>query len=159
MRYFFIIFAIFHVLSAEDYGLMQFDAPSGWRYADLKEYPKSVQMVLVGKGAHTFPPQLILNTEPFEGALSDYLKIVKDYNISQKTEWKDLGTIRTEAGEGSLSQVDVMTEWGMVRMMHFIMLRDNTVFILNASALKEEFAAYYHDFFHSMRSLKYKAPA
>ncbi len=138
-----------------DFGIMKFDSPKGWRYADLKEYPNSVKVVVVGKGKSSFPPQLNLNTEPYEGTLPEYLEIVKKYNQSQKTEWKDLGTIRTECGEASLSQVDVMTEWGVVRMMHVILIKDKIVYILNASAAKEEFAAFYPDFFRSFRSLSY----
>lgn len=135
--------------------VMKFECPPGWRYADLKEYPATVKMVIVGKGKATFPPQLILNTEPFDGTLPEYLKIVKAYNESQKTEWKDLGTIKTKCGEGSLSQVDVMTEWGVVSMMHLILLKDKIIYILNASATKEEFPTFYAEFFKSMRSLEY----
>lgn len=138
------------------FATMQFTPPQGWRFADLKEYPKSVKAVVVGKGKSTFPPQLNLNTEPFEGTLQEYLNIVKAYNRTQKTEWKDLGTIKTASGEGSLSQVDVMTEWGLIRMMHVILIKDNVVYLLNASAAKEEFATHYPEFFKSMRSLKYE---
>jgi hypothetical protein len=156
MHYVIALLLFCHALTAEhSLGVMKFDPPQGWRFADLKSYPKSVKVVVVGQVKSTFPPQLNLNAEPFSGTLQEYLKIVKDYNLSQRTEWKDLGTIRTECGEGSLSQVDVMTEWGVLRMMHVILIKDNVAYILNASALKEEFAAYYPDFFKSMRSLRY----
>jgi hypothetical protein len=75
-------------------------------------------------------------------------------NDAQGFEWKDLGTIRTEAGTASLSQVDTKTEWGSVRLMHVIMMKNGTVYILTASALKDEFSQFYKEFFAAMRSLR-----
>lgn len=147
---------LFTALSAEEHlGVMKFDPPQGWRFADLAQYPKSVKVVVVGQGKSTFPPQLILNTEPFQGTLQEYIKIVKAYNRTQNTEWKDLGTLRTQCGEGSLSQVDVMTEWGVLTMMHLILIKENIVYILNASAAKDDFSNHYSDFFKAMRTLQY----
>ncbi len=100
------------------------------------------------------PPSMNLGTETFDGTLKDYLKIVKNVNDARHAEWKELGTIRTEAGNASLSQADIKTEWGDVRMMHVIMLHDGTVYILTAAALKEEFPNFYKDFFKSMTTLK-----
>lgn len=157
--YFILFCLIFHSIGAKNdaaqFGAILFDPPKGWRDADPGKYPESVQVVVVGKGKSTFPPQLNLNTEYFTGSLKDYLEIVKKYNQSQKIEWKDLGSIETQAGTGSLSQVDVPTEWGVVRMMHVILVKDQMIYILNASALRDEFAIYYRDFFQSMLSLRY----
>ncbi len=79
---------------------------------------------------------------------------MKAINDSQGTEWKDLGTIKTEAGDASLSQVDAKTQWGNVRTMHVILLRDGVIYIMTAAATKEEFPKYYKDFFNAMRSLR-----
>jgi hypothetical protein len=38
--------------------------------------------------------------------------------------------------------------------MHVILLKNGTIYIMTASALKSEFSLYYQDFFKSMRSLR-----
>lgn len=132
-----------------------FTPPPGWRLADSKALPPSVKIMVVGKGEHEFPPSMNLGTEKFDGNLKDYLKVIKAINDSQGASWKDLGLIRTEAGDASLSQLDTKTQWGDVRMMHVILIKNGTVYILTAAALQDEFPKFYKDFFSSMKSLRF----
>jgi hypothetical protein len=145
---------------ATEPGALLFTPPKGWKIADPKQLPPSVKVMVVGKGESEYPPSLNLAIENnFQGTLKDYLKIVKEINDRSGAEWKDLGTIQTEAGEASLSQVDSKTKWGPERLMHVILIKDGTVYILSAAALKEEFPRYYKDFFASMRSLRFNKEA
>ncbi|CUI17283.1 conserved putative secreted protein [Candidatus Protochlamydia naegleriophila] len=137
-----------------DSGIVLFTPPPGWRMADSKLLPERVRLMVVGQGPSAFPPSMNLSLEPYSGSLKEYLKIIKNMNDAQGFEWKDLGTIRTEAGTASLSQVDTKTEWGNVRLMHVILLKNGTIYILTASALKDEFSQFYKEFFASMRSLR-----
>lgn len=141
--------------SPEEKGTVMFDPPSGWLMADPDKLPENVLVMVVGKGEHEFPPSINLSTEEYSGTLKEYLKIVKEINDGQGADWKDLGTVRTQAGEASLSQVDIETEWGYVKMMHVILIRDEVTYILTAAALKEEFPKFYKDFFNSLRSLSF----
>lgn len=136
-----------------------FSPPQGWLQAKNDTLPPHVKVMVVGKGKKEFPPSINLSTEEFEGTLKDYLKIVREINHSQGSEWRDLGTIRTNAGEASLSQADVVTQWGSVRMMHVILPRNGMIYILTAASLKEEFPMYYKTFFDSLRSLNVKKEA
>jgi len=135
-------------------GAVLFVPPKNWQIADGKELPDHVQFMVVGKGKYNFPPSINLSTEEYAGTLKDYLAIVKEINSSQGSEWKNLGMIKTEAGSASLSQADAMTEWGQVRMMHVILLKDGIIYILTAAALKKEFPSLYQTFFKSLKSLK-----
>ena len=139
---------------AKEPGAIVFTPPEGWHLADTKNLPQHVQMMVVGKGKHEFPPSINLSTEEFDGTIKDYLKIVKEINASQGSDWKDLGIIRTPAGEGSLSQADVVTEWGPVRMLHVILSKNGLIYILTAAALKDEFPKFYKTFFDSLRSVQ-----
>jgi len=141
--------------SAQNTGSVMFNPPEGWHLADPQALPPSVKLMVVGQSNNDFPPSINLGTEKFEGNLKKYLKMIKSINESQGSDWKDLGTIRTQAGTASLSQVDAKTEWGEVRMMHVIIVRETTAYILTAAALKEEFPKFYKDFFKSMRSLRF----
>ncbi|NGX42551.1 MAG: hypothetical protein K940chlam7_00831 [Chlamydiae bacterium] len=139
---------------SQEPGAIVFSPPQRWHLADPEALPPSVKLMVVGKGNYEFPPSINLSTEEFEGTVKDYLKIVKEINSSQGSDWKDLGVIRTKAGEASLSQADVVTEWGGVRMMHVIISRNGMIYILTAAALKEEFPKFYKTFFESLRSLR-----
>ena len=147
--------------NAREEGAIMFNPPEGWHIADPKALPPSVKLMVVGKGNSIFPPSINLGVEKYNGDLKSYLKMIKSINESQGSEWKDLGTIKTQAGIASLSQIDAKTEWGVVRMMHVILLQDgtNTAYILTAAALKEEFSKHYKDFFKSMKSLRFNMSA
>jgi hypothetical protein len=136
---------------------IQFTPPKDWKFAEAQSLPKSVRALVVGKGAREFPPSINLGIEPYKGTLKEYLKIVKAINDTQGAEWKDLGTILTDAGEASLSQLDTKGEWGDVRMMHVILLKEEVIYILTAASLKEEFPKFYQEFFRAMRSLRFGA--
>ncbi len=141
--------------TANEPGALLFTPPPGWNVADPKKLPRSVKVMIVGKGSSEYPPSLNLATENFDGTLKQYLAIIKEINDRSGAEWKDLGTIRTEAGDASLSQVDAKTKWGMERLMHVILLKEGTIYILTAAALKDEFPRYYKEFFASMRTLRF----
>jgi hypothetical protein len=139
---------------AAEASTVQFTPPPGWRYGDLPAMLPNVNIVVVGQGNREFPPSMHLGTEKYSGTLKEYLKIVKAINDAQGGEWKDLGTIQTDAGPASLSQLDTKTQWGDIRMMHVILLKNGMVYILTSAALKEEFPKFYKDFFKAMRSLR-----
>ena len=155
MRYLVILFLFpILILTAAETRQATFIPPEGWRSADLNTLPSSVKFMVVGKGAKEVPPSINLGFEAYKGTLKEYLKIVKDINSSQGDNWKDLGTVQTAGGPASLSQVDVKTEWGVIRQMHLIYLDQGVVYILTAAALREEFPKFYNDFFQSLRSFK-----
>lgn len=134
-----------------------FTPPNGWRNAESSVLPKHVNLMVVGKGASEFPPSISIATETYSGSMKDYLKIVKQINTSKGQSWKDLGNLRTEAGNSSLSQTDMKSEWGEVRMMHVMLKKNGTIYILTAAALKEEFPKFYKDIFTALRSLRFNA--
>jgi len=140
-------------IAAQEPGTAMFKPPEGWGLVPQSEsLPSRVKVMVVGNTEGPFPPSINLSTEDFNGSLNDYLQVVKAINRSRKSEWKNLGKIQTQAGEGNLSQTDTVTEWGPVRMLHVILLKNNVVYILTAAALKTDFAKYYKIFFDSLRS-------
>ncbi len=132
-----------------------FIPPSGWQLADLSTLPvKHIKVIVVGKSNSQCAPWMNLCTEPYQGTLKQYLKMIKNKHQTKGEEWKDLGMIRTEAGQGHLSQSASKMPWGEMRLMHLILLKYGKIYILTAYALKEEFATFYKDFFGAMRSLR-----
>lgn len=135
--------------------IVTFTPPPGWKMAEdiSSRFPK-VKVMVVGQTESGYPPNINLSMESYNGTLKDYLKKVKEYEESQGNEWKDLGSIKAEAGSGSLSQFDTKTKWGNTRYMRLIFIKNGTIYLLTASALANEFSKYYKDFFASMRSLR-----
>lgn len=135
-------------------GIVLFTPPPGWRLAEADSLPAHVRVMVVGSGPSSFPPSMNLSSEPYKGTLKQYLKTVKNLNSAQGYEWKDLGSIKTAAGNASLSQVDTKSQWGDIRLMHVILIKNGHAYILTASALKDEFSIFYQAFFAAMRSLR-----
>jgi hypothetical protein len=133
-----------------------FTPPSGWYLADAKsiQLPPKVKVMVIGKGSYALPPSMNLSMEPFNGTLKQYLQIVKRMNDERGYSWKDLGAIKTQAGTAGLSQVDTKSQWGDNRQMHAILLKNGMIYILTASAMKDEFSLFYQDFFKAMKSLR-----
>ena len=109
--------------------------------------------MIVGKGNSFFPPSINMAREFYSGTLKQYLKKVKEINKTKGCEWKDLGVIKTLMGMGSISQVDIHSKWGIQRLMHLIILKEGIIYIVTASALKDEFTSFYKDFFDAFKSL------
>ena len=146
---------------AEEVSLQQtvtFNIPKGWKQADHEKLPSVIKAMYVGAGKENFPPSLTLAVEPYSGTLKEYLKIVKNMNIQEKTEWKDLGKIKTLAGNASLSQFDEKSNWGVTRTMTTILVDDGNAYILSATALKSEFSDFYKEIFEAMLSLNINKP-
>lgn len=136
-------------------GAILFTPPEGWRLVDPKEIPgNSIKAMVLGKGKGAIPPTISLGIDNFQGTLKEYLKKIKAINESHGDEWKDLGPIQTEAGQASLSQVDIDTQWGKIRAMHVVFIKDGVVYILTTSAMRDEFSQFYPQFFNVMRSLR-----
>jgi hypothetical protein len=153
----FLFLLITSTLSAVDnsgVGIALFTPPKGWSQTDTTALPPSVKVMVVGKGSGAFPPSMNLSTQSYIGTLKQYLKMIKSINESQGYEWKDLGNIKTDAGIASLSQVDTKNEWGIIRQMHVVLLKNGQIYILTGAALKEDFSKFYKSFFDAFHSLK-----
>lgn len=134
--------------------LVTFTPPKGWKSIPQEKLSPAVKALVVGEEKGHFPPSMCLAIEPFKGTLKDYLKIVKNINANAKTEWKDLGKIKTKAGIASLSQFDEASNFGTVRTMTTILVKNGNSYILSATALQAEFPDFYKDFFNAMSSLE-----
>lgn len=137
-----------------------FDPPNGWHQAENPDNSPYLKLFIVGTGKKGYPPSINICIEPFRGTLQDYMKLVQKINKEEGGVWKDLGAFETPAGKGDLSQLDVQTQFGLLRMLHFILVANEHAYIFTATARREEFAANYKDFFASLRSLRFgKLPA
>jgi hypothetical protein len=136
-------------------GMALFIPPKGWRAADQKDLSPHVKVLVIGpKLQNDMPPTMNLMIEPYDGTLKSYLKNVKKINDSHGEDWKDLGSLKTKAGDASLSQVEVRSKWGGEKLMHAIIVRNGYAYVLTATAAKAEFGRFYQQFYNALRSLQ-----
>jgi hypothetical protein len=152
MRYILSFFLIMTSLNGSQ--IATFTPPKGWKRVIESELPKSVKFMVVGEGKSYFPPSINLGLEEHKGTLREYLDLVKRINESQGTEWRDLNIFETKAGKASLSEIVMGTEWGEIRMMHLIFLKEGMCYILTAAAKKEEFSELLPLFYEAFRSFE-----
>lgn len=142
---------------AEEESSCFFTAPSGWQYVDTSSLPQTIKLFVRGKSESEVPPTLNLAVESTSLDLEHYLTAARNaYCSTGYAQWCQLGTIDTESGECRLTQIEQETEWGIVKIMQAIMVRNHTAYVLSASALKAEFPNYYEEFFQSIQSFTIK---
>lgn len=136
-------------------GIAIFTPPKDWKLADRNALSPHVKILVIGpKIQNEMPPTMNLMVEPYSGSLKSYLKNVKSINDAHGDAWKDLGTLKTKAGEASLSQVEIRSKWGGEKLMHAIIVKNGFAYVLTATAAKNEFGRFYQQFYNSLRSLE-----
>ncbi len=131
-----------------------FAAPKHWTSVDPKLLLPSVKISFLKEGEKGFCPSINLAVEKIEIKESAYLKIVKKMHESNpQNRWRSLGKIQTKAGMALLTEVDTKNKMGDVRLLQMILVKKEHVYVITASALKEEFAQYYQDFKTAFESL------
>lgn len=133
--------------------MLTLQTPEGWREADPKSLGSNVQVMLVGKGKGAYPPSINIGSEPYPLNLTDYVKMVKEVNKSLGTPARELGSIDTKAGKVPLIELEMETEWGKVRLLHAILVKDSHVFVVTAAAPKNEYTSFYPQFLKAFQTI------
>ncbi len=139
---------------AQESGNCNFIPPKDWQTVNKKELPDKVITLVKGEGKYELPPSLNLAIEHVGMSLKQYIETVRDVHLSHgNTTWKKLGTLQTNAGPATLTQLERTSGWGKMRMIQAILMRNNTAYILTATALANEFPKFYKEFFQAIQSL------
>lgn len=134
-------------------GACYFTPPKDWVLIDPKALPKEVKSMVRGPYKDSLPPSMNLAMESTESSLEDYLNAIKLMHASNHLKkWKITGTISTDAGAMTLTQLDSTTNWGNVRMVQAIMIKDNIAYVITGTALSSEYAKYFPEFYKAIQS-------
>lgn len=138
--------------------LCYFTPPQGWEIADPQTLSSRVKIAFLKNIGTGFCPSMNLAVEKTSVSLSEYLKAVKAIHEQDRgNRWRQLGKVRTPAGLAQLTEIDSKTEWGPVRMLQLIFLKEEHAYVLTASALKEDFSDYYQEIQAAFRSLTFSS--
>ncbi len=134
--------------------LCYFTPPQGWEIADPKTLSPRVKIAFIKNTGKGFCPSINLATEETSASLNDYLKAVKAiHEQDRNNHWRALGKVRTQAGLAQLTEIDSSSQWGPIRILQLIFMKDGSAYVLTAAALKEEFSDYYKEIQSAFRSL------
>ncbi|MBS0652996.1 MAG: hypothetical protein JSR39_05645 [Verrucomicrobia bacterium] len=129
--------------------------PKGWEIANPKFLAKSVQIAFLKKSGSGFCPSINLAVEKSNLSLPEYLNVIRQIHESDKrNRWRQLGKVHTLSGIGQLTEIDTSTEFGPVRMLQLILVKQGYTYVVTAAALKEEIAQHYQEFQSAFRSLQ-----
>jgi len=128
--------------------------PKGWdSISDPEQLPEKVCMIYIGTGKGQFSPSINLAYEETTLYPDEYMALAKSYHEGQgDTRCKQLGTIDTKAGKANLLQIDRNTQWGNVRFIQAVVLREKTAYVITATCLQEDFAALSAQLFKSIQT-------
>jgi hypothetical protein len=131
-----------------------FVPPPQWEIADPSTLSPKVKIAFLKTSNKGFCPSINLAIEETDVSLSEYLKAVKTiHEQDRKNQWRALGKVRTAAGMAQLTEIDSTTEWGPVRILQLILIKDKYAYVVTAAALKEEMSNYYKEVQAAFRSL------
>lgn len=153
MRLFFcFIFLCFNcALLAETFSIVP---PKGWDcISDPEQLPQKVTVIYIGAGKTQFTPSINLASEETTLMPEEYLALAKSYHQGQGgTQCKQLGMVDTRAGKAHLLQIDRPTQWGNVRFIQAVLVRDHKAYVVTATCLQEEFSSLSSLIFKSIQS-------
>jgi hypothetical protein len=128
--------------------------PKDWEIADPKTLSPKVKIAFIKNTGKGFCPSINLAVEQTQTLPAEYLKAVKNIHEQDRTSrWRTLGKVRTTAGLAQLTEIDSTTEWGPIRLLQLILVKEGSAYVLTAAALKEEFSDFYREFQSAFRSL------
>lgn len=130
-----------------------FIPPKDWELANPKMLSPRVKIGFIGLTKKELRPSVNLAVEQVDISLHEYVSAVKKIHESDpNNRWRDLGKFSTSAGEARLTEIETKSEWGDVRLLQLIIIKNKAAYIVTASALREEFSRFYKDFQSVFRS-------
>ncbi len=131
-----------------------FIPPPAWQGAQPKKPSDFVQICFVSKESFSFRPSINLATEEIDVSLKDYVKAVKEIHSKEPgTKWRDLGKFSMKGGMGRLTEMTSQTPFGDTKILQAILVKENTAYLLTASALKKDFPSLQKEILASLGSL------
>lgn len=137
----------------EESSLPFFTPPSGWEMQVPSSVTPHVKILFTLPHKEGLSPSMNLSIEPTSLSQEEYIKTVKSLHEEDRNkEWQLLGKMQTKAGLAQLTQINTLSEWGPVRILQLIFVKEGFAYVITAAALKKEFSSYYSLFHKALRS-------
>jgi hypothetical protein len=133
-----------------------FSPPAGWQPVRLDDPSSPIELAFVGSPLHAggMPPNISLAFEEVDCTLKEYVQAVKETILAEAgVTWRDLGKISTPAGEARLTESSGISNWGPVKTLQLLFVKEHKAAILTATVLKEDFLALQSTLLQALKSL------
>jgi hypothetical protein len=133
-----------------------FVPPEKWEIAQPKDQTGYLQVGFVNTSYSSYLPRVSLATEDDAGtSVKEYVKQVKELQKTDPSikEWRDLGPLKMQGGMGRLIEMQSSCALGDIKIMQAILLKNQTAYILTASALKKDFPSVQSQVLKTFQSL------
>lgn len=131
--------------------------PKGWECIhDPSQLPHKVKVIYIGKGIanHPFTPSINVSCEKTSLPINEYVTVAKAYHEGQyDTRCTLLGKVKTAAGTAELLQIDRSSQWGAMRFIQAMLIRDGEAYVVTATCLKNDFSTLSSQLFKAIQSL------
>lgn len=146
-----VILSLFSCLYSENF--YYFIPPKNWKLVDPAKLSKTIDVAFVENSKKPFKPSINLGIEKVNISLDKYvLAARKQITANKSNHWKELGYIINKSGQAHLAQIDSKNSCGDIRSLQSIFVKEGTVFILTAVALKEDFEDYLNTFIEAFET-------
>ncbi len=127
--------------------------PDTWKALPAKDFSSHMKVFIEGNGGNYYPPAIKVTMEKTNLSVNDYLLSAKKLvESSGDSSYRPMGKLQTFSGEASLVLMESTTNWGDVRSMQGVLVKNGMAYIITVSAIKEEFEDFYTTFFEAIRS-------
>jgi len=117
-----------------------FMPPNKWKLADPKKLSPMVEACFLGKGKTAFYPSINIATEEIDISDKEYISIVvKMHKDDPNIEFRRFGKIKTQAAIADLFELTTKTNFGTVKMLQTIIVKDNKAYVLTGSMHIDDF--------------------
>lgn len=132
-----------------------FKPPVNWNWSDQKGVESPAEAAFVGPVSKSISPSLSLKqTHQFQSRKEIIAEIMAIHNQGRTSSALHLGTIKTEAGEADLIQIEKKTQVGDLTLLQCILCHESTIYMMTATASKGAMAKLYTDVKGSFESLR-----
>lgn len=138
-----------------------FSPPEGWQLIPKEEYPPFVELIYKGSSQkYWYPPSVNLACEEWKGTLDEYIAAISTaHNNHPLISFREIGPYQTDLGcNGRLCFARQRTEYGPVKLIQWVTLKEQTIFVITAAARVEDFSKNYKSFIKVFNSFRFKEP-
>jgi hypothetical protein len=130
--------------------------PKGWEcIADAKQLPQKVKVIFVGAGHGNsqFTPSINVACEETPLSLKDYVAQAKHYHEDRTSTFCSyLGNVQTIAGPAEVLQIDRSSQWGDIRFVQAMLIKEGQAYVVTSTCLKNEFGMLSSSIFKAIQS-------
>ena len=131
-----------------------FHPPKDWLISDPTHLPKEVKIAFIQSERKMITPSINLTLEKVDVPIETYIQEVKKiHQTDRTTQCRELGILNTKSGNAHLLEISMKKEWGDIRILQSILIKDGFAHLLTALSLKKDFMKYHELFLSTFKSL------